>query len=401
MSIAPDVVSAAAPPAVAPSIAPAGPAHGPAAAAPAPQVHVPVFTGSGKEYFRIWVINLLLTLATLGLYSAWAKVRRLQYFDRNTQLAGACFDFRGDPKAVLRGRILAFVLLVAYQYAFGFSLQVGVAVMAFVMLAMPYLLRGALRFRLSNTQYRGLWLGFGGGVGGAYLAYLPPLAVFLLPSVLLALYPEQPALAGAPFVLLLAWPLMHGRARAYQQRHLLFGDQNSRYQLSAWRFYRPYLVAGLVSFSVIFIVGLLVAIVGGMVAAAFQKQPAGAAVGTIVFMAVGAVLVYVAFLMAGPYMQVRIGNLAWSNTGFPGVRIRSTLPAKGFMLLQAKNTVLTLLTLGLYRPFAVVAVHRFRLRHVEVEFDEGFEQTMARAAQGRRNAAGDGASDALGIDLSW
>ena len=38
----------------------------PEAAAPAPQVHVPVFTGSGKEYFRIWVINLLLSLATLG-----------------------------------------------------------------------------------------------------------------------------------------------------------------------------------------------------------------------------------------------------------------------------------------------------------------------------------------------
>ena len=50
---------------------------------------------------------------------------------------------------------------------------------------------------------------------------------------------------------------------------------------------------------------------------------------------------------------------------------------------------------------AVVAVHRFRLQHVEIAFDEGFEQAMARAAQGRRNAAGDGASDALGIDLSW
>lgn len=397
MSIAPDVVSAAAPPAAAPPIVPAAAEPAPAAAAPAPQVHVPLFTGSGKEYFRIWVINLLLTLATLGLYSAWAKVRRLQYFDRNTQLAGACFDFRGDPKAVLRGRILAFVLLVAYQYAFGFSLQVGVAVMAFVMLAMPYLLRGALRFRLSNTQYRGLWLGFGGGVGAAYLAYLPPLAVFLLPTVLLALYPEQPALAGAPFLLLLAWPLMHGRARNYQQRHLLFGDQHSRYELSAWRFYRPYLIAGLSLFGAVIAIGMAAAF--GI--ALLEKKSLGAAAATFLPMALGIVIAYISYLMAGPYMQARIGNLAWSNTSFPGVRIRSTLPAKGFMLLQTKNAVLTLLTLGLYRPFAVVAVHRFRLQHVQVEFDEGFEQAMARAAQGRRNAAGDGASDALGIDLSW
>jgi uncharacterized membrane protein YjgN (DUF898 family) len=46
-------------------------------------------------------------VATLGIYSAWAKSRRLQYFYRITQLAGAGFDFRGAPKAILRGRILA------------------------------------------------------------------------------------------------------------------------------------------------------------------------------------------------------------------------------------------------------------------------------------------------------
>ena len=42
-----------------------------------------VFTGSGSEYFRIWIINLLLTLATAGLYLPWAKARRLRYFMGN------------------------------------------------------------------------------------------------------------------------------------------------------------------------------------------------------------------------------------------------------------------------------------------------------------------------------
>ncbi|MDR1854861.1 MAG: DUF898 domain-containing protein, partial [Azoarcus sp.] len=37
------------------------------------------FTGSGGEYFRIWIVNLLLSILTLGIYSAWAKVRREQY----------------------------------------------------------------------------------------------------------------------------------------------------------------------------------------------------------------------------------------------------------------------------------------------------------------------------------
>jgi hypothetical protein len=47
-----------------------------------------VFNGTGKEYFRIWIVNLCLTIATAGIYSAWAKVRRLQYFHRNTALEG-------------------------------------------------------------------------------------------------------------------------------------------------------------------------------------------------------------------------------------------------------------------------------------------------------------------------
>jgi uncharacterized membrane protein YjgN (DUF898 family) len=46
-------------------------------------LHTIQFTGSGSAYFRIWVVNLLLTVVTLGLYHPWAKVRKLQYFYGN------------------------------------------------------------------------------------------------------------------------------------------------------------------------------------------------------------------------------------------------------------------------------------------------------------------------------
>ena len=224
----------------------------------APRTLALSFTGDGKEYFRIWVVNLLLSLATLGIYSAWAKVRRLQYFDRNTHLAGATFDFHGNPKAVLAGRALALLLLVAYQYAFGFSTTFGLAVIAGLMAVMPYLMRGALRFRLGNTSYRGLWLGFDGSVGQAYLAWLPPVLVFVLPATLLALYPAQPQLAALVLPLYLAWPLMHARIRRFQHAHLLFGDQHSSYDLRARRVYRPYLVAG-----ALMLVAMIIAVVVG------------------------------------------------------------------------------------------------------------------------------------------
>src|SRR5688572_4599177 len=73
------------------------------------------FTGTGAEYFKIWIVNLALTIVTLGIYSAWAKVRRLQYFYRHTRLAGAGFDYHGDPIAILKGRIVGLVLFGLYS----------------------------------------------------------------------------------------------------------------------------------------------------------------------------------------------------------------------------------------------------------------------------------------------
>src|SRR5215471_19629889 len=87
--------------------------------APAPTARPPEplrFTGTGSGYFGIWIVNLLLTILTLGIYSAWAKVRRLQYFYRHTELAGSSFDFHGSPVRILIGRILALLLLFLYNY---------------------------------------------------------------------------------------------------------------------------------------------------------------------------------------------------------------------------------------------------------------------------------------------
>ena len=42
------------------------------------------FAGRAREYFGIWITNLTLSLITVGIYSAWAKVRRLTYFHNMT-----------------------------------------------------------------------------------------------------------------------------------------------------------------------------------------------------------------------------------------------------------------------------------------------------------------------------
>ena len=88
----------------------------PATATPTgPQRETPLeFTGNGREYFGIWIVNILLTIVTLGIYSAWATVRNNQYFYGNTKLDGASFQYLASPITILKGRLIALAVLVVY-----------------------------------------------------------------------------------------------------------------------------------------------------------------------------------------------------------------------------------------------------------------------------------------------
>jgi uncharacterized membrane protein YjgN (DUF898 family) len=353
------------------------------------------FLGSGAEYFRIWIVNLLLTVATLGLYSAWAKTRRLQYFYRNTRLTGASFDFRGDPKAILRGRLLAVVVVTAYHYAFGFSAQAGVAIVALLLAGIPFMMRAALRFRLSNLVYRGLPFGFDGGIKEAYVVYFVPVAIFVLPGALLALRPDKPY-SGAVFLLYLCWPLLHGAMKAYQHKHLMAGDQHASFPLTTVDLAKPYVRVFLYGLGLL----VLLVAVGGITAWLTRgSQNIGAWVPVAIIVLVS----YVGLLLAGPYVLVRMNNLAWSATGFTGIRIVCAMRTGPYLRLQVANVLLTVLTLGLYHPFAVVRTWRYRTAHVHVHVlaPDGFEQAVMTAKRRPLSAAGDGIADFLGVDLSW
>jgi hypothetical protein len=74
------------------------------------------FCGNGRAYIKIWLVNLILTILTLGIYSAWAKVRRKKHVYGSTRINGAAFEYLADPIKVFKGRMIAAVFLVAYMF---------------------------------------------------------------------------------------------------------------------------------------------------------------------------------------------------------------------------------------------------------------------------------------------
>ena len=141
-----------------------------------------VFQGKASEYFGIWIVNLLLSLVTLGVYSAWAKVRRKKFFYNNTLIDNVGFDYHANPIAILKGRVIAFVLFALYVYGKGSSpILAGVLVLLFF-LALPWLIvRGSL-FNSRNTSHRGLRFDFVGTVNKAARVFigLPMLSILTL-----------------------------------------------------------------------------------------------------------------------------------------------------------------------------------------------------------------------------
>jgi uncharacterized membrane protein YjgN (DUF898 family) len=120
------------------------------------------FIATGEEYFRIWIVNLALTIITLGIYSAWAKVRKKRYFYGHTLLDGECFEYRGNPIAILKGRIIAFAMLVLYSLAGQFAPLAQLLMMLVLAVIVPWLVVRSLAFNAWNSAYRNVQFHFRG-----------------------------------------------------------------------------------------------------------------------------------------------------------------------------------------------------------------------------------------------
>lgn len=131
-----------------------------------------VFTGKASEYFGIWIVNLLLSIVTLGIYSAWAKVRRQKYFYNNTIVDGVGFDYHANPINILKGRIIAVVLFIAYSVLSGINPALGLLMAFLLFLALPWIVVRGMMFNARNSSYRGLRFDFKGKYGEAVKVFI-------------------------------------------------------------------------------------------------------------------------------------------------------------------------------------------------------------------------------------
>jgi uncharacterized membrane protein YjgN (DUF898 family) len=367
------------------------------------------FTGSGSEYFRIWIVNLLLTIVTLGLYFPWAKVRRLRYFYGNTLVGGHALDFHGEPKRMLRGFLLVGVMGILYGLAGKVSVTAGVVALLIVAALWPALFRASQQFRLANTSWRGLRFRFSGNQVGAYRAMLPLFVPAALSLMLSWSYDEDQGtqstsvlLSLSFFISLLFVPLLLWMLKKYQHDNLALGQIQTRFSASAGSYYAIALKTFFVAACAFLVVGLVVGVVSGVGFSGFQQRNMGGrfSTGMIFGLVIGLAMAYfAALLVIQPYATSRLQNLVWNHTAHPEVRFESRLRFWKLLRLSLKNMVLTLLTLGLYLPFAKVATARLRLEAVTVHTATDPDAWVGALQARADDAAGDAAADFFGVDI--
>ena len=125
------------------------------------------FNGSGSEYFKIWIVNILLTIVTLTLYYPWAKVRNRRYFYGNTELDNQNFEYHATGKQLFAGYLIAIVALIAYVVIQQVSPVGGVVVFLILFLAIPWIVWRSLIFNMRVSSYSNVRFGFAGKLGGA------------------------------------------------------------------------------------------------------------------------------------------------------------------------------------------------------------------------------------------
>lgn len=126
------------------------------------------FFGEGSRYVGIVIVNVVLTILTLGIYYPWAKAKIRQYLWNETELDGSRFVFHGTGKEMFRGFIIAYALVfmlwlfMMIGANFGFA---GLAIAIFylgLMILVPFALFGGWRYRVSRTSWRGIYMSFDG-----------------------------------------------------------------------------------------------------------------------------------------------------------------------------------------------------------------------------------------------
>lgn len=312
-------------------------------------IHPVDFRGTTNEYFGIWIVNVLLSILTLGIFSAWAKVRNKKFFYGNTFIDDNNFDYHATGPQILIGRLIVFgvyLLFVASQFIH-IGLYIAMALLLFG--ALGWLIAKALRFNSRMSSYRNVRFDFvGKGMDGWLRYVLFPIMIYIgLIAFLLSLI-------GIPF--------LSRSINRWIVNNSKYGDRPFSFDAEISDYFKPFLLMmGIILLSVIVGLGLMFLSVGGLSGLEKMADPA-----TVVSPAMSMIPILIYLFMflvifpASMIYSVAIRNIIFNNTVLDDKHhFISTVQTLPYAWIIISNAFAALFTFGLMIPWGRVRLARY------------------------------------------
>jgi uncharacterized membrane protein YjgN (DUF898 family)/ribosomal protein L32 len=310
--------------------------------------HLLSFHGSGGNLFGIYLVNILLTLITLGFYSFWGKVKVRNYILSQTEFNGDRFGYHGTGKELFFGFlkavavfILPIVLLNIAPKLAGAGVHgkmtAGFFVYGLITLFVPLAMVGTWRYRLSRTSWRGIRFSFRGKTGDFLKLFL---SGSFLTVITLGLY----------------YPFFATQRHGFMVSNSYFGTEKFEFDGNGCELFKPFLLALLLTLPTL-----------GM---------------------------YWYWFLA------KKQRFFWEHTSLGPLRFQSTVTGGSLLSFHSGNLLLLILTLGLAWPWVVVRKINFQFQYLRLEgaLELGHIKQEAQVA----SATGEGLSSFMdvGFDLT-
>lgn len=378
------------------------------------------FDGNATEYFKIWIVNVLLTLVTLGIYSAWAKVRTESYFYGNTLVNGSSFRYTGDPLKILKGRVISVLVFALFWVLFNYYPGLIIWTLIAAVMLFPFIVVASTSFRLRNSIYRNIRFRFDAAYLDAYKTLLIPLGLVVAITALLytAFSASEMAtmmesaedsefrredvffsvflIAALPFIPYLVFLL-----RRFVIDHMHYGSASGNFVARAWDFYKVYLKAFVLMFGLVFVAGSIFGIVivafglsEAIEAGADTEDPMAALTAPIIAMTVA--IYGFGFYVLG-YVNSRLINTTFNSTEIGPLLLHSTLRARDLGNLYLTNTLAIVLSLGLMVPWVKIRMARYKASRTE--FLAKDMAGIEAIEQSDKGAVGEELGDMFDIDI--
>lgn len=370
------------------------------------------FNGKASEYFSIWIVNIGLTILTLGIYSAWAKVRNNQYFYGNTAVAETSFHYLADPIKILKGRIIAFVAFGAYYAASMASTMVAAIIFAVLMLLIPSFMVMSMSFRARNSAWRNVRFDFEKDYKRAYLYLAFPVIVFglyMFASLMLQTAGEKPdmeeiriviaVMALGPLAIFLFFPWWEYLVNRFQLVNSRYGRLEFSFSAGPKDYYKIYITVMIVFTIVgILIAAIIAVIAAGTMAVDGSTEPKETLAKILPYAGYSMFIFIPIYLWVFAFINARKTNLVLNSISIGSHGLNSELKVGYMMYLYFTNTLAITLSLGLLVPWAKVRTARYRASRTQF-LANGDLNTIVAGEHKAQSALGEEMGEMFDLDI--